>query len=47
MNPNEKTKELLKYYSIQNIDFKESFEQLSDEEKSYIYFLSKACWAGQ
>ena len=33
--------------SIQNISFKESFEQLGDEEKSYIYYLSKACWAGQ
>ena len=32
---------------IQNISFKESFEQLSDEEKNYIYYLSKACWAGQ
>ena len=33
--------------SIQNISFKESFEQLGDEEKNYIYYLSKACWAGQ
>ena len=33
--------------SIRNISFKESFEQLSDEEKNYIYYLSKACWAGQ
>ena len=32
---------------IQNIDFKESFEQLIEEEKNYIYYLSNACWAGQ
>ena len=38
---------LLKTDQIQNLDFKESFEQLSEEEKKYIYYLSKACWAGQ
>ena len=46
MNSNE-LKQILRTNSIQNISFKESFEQLSDEEKNYIYYLSKACWAGQ
>lgn len=44
---NSKVKSLLKTDQIQNLDFKESFEQLSEEEKNYIYYLSKACWAGQ
>ena len=47
MNSNEVVKQILKINSIQNISFKDSFEQLSDEEKNYIYYLSKACWAGQ
>jgi len=47
MNPKEGVKQLFKTIKIQNADFKESFEQLSDEEKNYIYYLSKACWAGQ
>ena len=34
-------------YIIQNINFKETFEQLTEEEKNYIYYLTKACWAGQ
>ena len=38
---------LIKEDIIQNVEFKESFEQLSEEEKNYIYYLSKACWAGQ
>ena len=38
---------LFKRYTIQNINFKETFEQLTEEEKNYIYYLSKACWAGQ
>lgn len=38
---------LPKTVQIQKIDFKESFEQLSEEESNYIYYLSKACWAGQ
>ena len=42
-----KMKNLLKEDQIQNLDFKDSFEQLSEEEQKYIYFLSKACWAGQ
>ena len=32
---------------IINIDFRESFEQLSEEEKNYLYYLSKASWTGQ
>ena len=40
-------KSLIMIDRIQNLGFKESFEQLSDEEKNYIYYLSKACWAGQ
>ena len=32
---------------IQNNDFRESFEQLSEEEKNYLYNLTKACWVGQ
>jgi dipeptidyl-peptidase-3 len=38
---------LVKEDIIQNIDFKESFEQLSEDEKNYLYYLTKACWAGQ
>ena len=38
---------LFKTYSIHNINFIETFEQLTEEEKNYIYYLSKACWAGQ
>ena len=38
---------LLKTTSIQNLNFKETFEQLTEDEKNYIYYLSKACWAGQ
>ena len=41
------TSTLLKKDSIQNLSFKDSFEQLNEEEKNYIYYLSKACWAGQ
>jgi hypothetical protein len=33
--------------NIINIDFSESFEQLSEEEKSYLYYLTEACWTGQ
>ena len=44
---NSNVKSILKKDQIQNLDFKESFEQLSEEEKNYLYYLSKACWAGQ
>ena len=44
---NSNAKSILKKDQIQNLDFKESFEQLSEEEKNYLYYLSKACWAGQ
>lgn len=40
-------KPLEKKYNIRNIDFKESFDQLCDEEKNYLYNLSKASWEGQ
>ena len=40
-------KPLLKTCSILNCNFKDSFEQLSEEEKNYAYYLSKACWTGQ
>ena len=41
------TKQLLKTYTIMNFNCKDSFEQLSEQEKCYAYHLSKACWAGQ
>ena len=44
---NSNVKSILKKDQIQNLVFKESFEQLSEEEKNYLYYLSKACWAGQ
>lgn len=31
---------------IMALNFKETFEQLTDDEKAYTYYLSKACWAG-
>ena len=31
---------------IMALNFKETFEQLTDDEKTYTYYLSKACWAG-
>lgn len=31
---------------IMSLNFKESFEQLTEEEKNYTYYLSQACWAG-
>ena len=32
---------------VVNVDFRESFDQLTEEEKKYLYFISKACWTGQ
>ena len=32
---------------IINVDFRESFDQLTEDEKNYLYYISKACWAGQ
>ena len=31
---------------VQNLEYSESFKQLTDKEKNYAYFLSKASWAG-
>ena len=31
---------------IMRIDFEFAFSQLSEKEKHYTYFLSKACWEG-
>lgn len=33
-------------YIIMNFDFKEKFEQLSEDEKEHIYYISKAIWTG-
>lgn len=33
-------------YPILNLDFKDAFEQLNQEEKLYTYFFQKACWEG-
>ena len=35
-----------KNISIINIDFCESLEQLTEEEKNYLYYLTQACWTG-
>ena len=32
---------------VVNVDFRESFDQLTEEEKKYLYYISKACWTGQ
>ena len=32
---------------IINVDFRESFERLTEEEKNYLYYLTKAIWSGQ
>jgi dipeptidyl-peptidase-3 len=45
MEPNLKPNN--KQISIINIDFNESFEQLTEEEKNYLYYLTQACWTGQ
>jgi dipeptidyl-peptidase-3 len=33
-------------YPIMNLDFIESFEQLTHDEKLYCYHFQKACWQG-
>ena len=40
-------KPLQKKICIRNIEFKESFDQLCEEEKNYLYYISRACWTGQ
>ena len=40
-------KPINKKISIININFNESFEQLTGEEKNYLYYLTQACWTGQ
>ena len=40
-------KPINKKISIININFNESFEQLTEEEKNYLYYLTQACWTGQ
>lgn len=43
LNQNQKQTSIV----IVNVDFRESFDQLTEEEKNYLYYLSKACWSGQ
>ena len=31
---------------LRSINAKDSFEKLSNKEKSYVYYFSQACWAG-
>jgi hypothetical protein len=31
---------------VQNLDYKEPWKLLTEKEKNYSYFLSKASWAG-
>lgn len=31
---------------VQNLDYREAWKLLSEKEKNYAYFLSKASWAG-
>jgi hypothetical protein len=33
-------------YPILTLHFKEAFDQLTQEEKLYTYYLQKACWEG-
>ena len=40
-------KPMNKKISIININFNETFEQLTEEEKNYLYYLTQACWTGQ
>ena len=38
---------IVQNYSILGINFKDAFENLTDDEKTYLYYLSKACWIGK
>ena len=31
---------------VQNLEFASSWTQLSEKEKNYAYYMSKASWAG-
>ena len=31
---------------VQNLEYASSWSQLSDQEKNYAYYMSKASWAG-
>ena len=31
---------------VQNLDFMQSWKQLSEQEKNYAYYMTKASWAG-
>ena len=33
-------------FEIKPLDYSKSFEQLTEKEKLYTYYLNKACWAG-
>ncbi len=33
-------------HPILSLNFKEAFDQLTQEEKLYMYYMQKACWAG-
>jgi hypothetical protein len=33
-------------YPILSLNFKEAFEQLTQEEKLYSFFFQRACWEG-
>jgi hypothetical protein len=33
-------------YPILSLNFKEAFEQLTQEEKLYAYYFQRACWEG-
>jgi dipeptidyl-peptidase-3 len=44
---NSTSKSLIQTDIIQRLNFNDSFDQLSSEERYYLYYLSKASWAGQ